>query len=71
MKVLTAEDLGIETVEGVERAAFELEPSSSLPQEDSPTLTEQHETFLRDRFSIKLENPTTGELIRSWRTEGT
>lgn len=71
MKVLTAEDLGIETVEGVERAALELEPSSSLPQEDSPTLTEQHETFLRDRFGIKLENPTTGEWIRSWRTEGT
>jgi hypothetical protein len=70
MKALTAEDLGIETVEGVEMTALELGSASLHPQKDSSTLTEQHETFLRDRFGIKLENPATGEWVRSWRTEG-
>lgn len=70
MKVLTTEDLGIETVEGVEMTTLKLEPSSSHPQTDSLALTEQHDTFLRDHFSIKLENPKTGRWIRSWRAEG-
>ncbi len=71
MKVLTAEDLGIETVEGVEMPALELGTSSLHLPADSSTLTELHDTFLRDRFGIKLENPITGEWIRSWRTDGT
>jgi hypothetical protein len=70
MKVLTAEDLGVETVEGVETTGFDLRLSSLLPQADSSTLPEQRETFLRDRFGIKLENPITGEWICSWRTAG-
>lgn len=70
MKVLTVEDLGIETLEGVETAAPELRPSNLQAHNGSSTLTEQQETFLRDRFGIKLENPQTGQWIRSWRADG-
>jgi hypothetical protein len=70
MKVLTVEDLGIATWEGVEVPLFTLEPSSLRPQTGSSLLTEQQETFLRDRFSTKLEDSETGEWIRSWRADG-
>lgn len=70
MKVLTTYDLGIETVEGVETTALEPERSSPALQTGSPILTKQQETFLRDRFGIKLEHPSTGRWIRSWRAEG-
>ncbi|HRI39888.1 MAG TPA: hypothetical protein PLO50_15135 [Nitrospira sp.] len=70
MKVLTVEDLGIETVEGVETTAPELRPSSPQPHNGLSPLTEQQEAFLRDRFGIKLEHPQTGRWIRSWRTDG-
>ncbi|MBL8036579.1 MAG: hypothetical protein JNN16_03665 [Nitrospira sp.] len=70
MKVLTTEDLGIATWEGIEAPMPELEPSSPRPRTDSTVLTEQQEAFLRDRFGIKLENPQTGQWIQSWRVEG-
>lgn len=70
MKVLTVEDLGIETLEGVETTAPELRASNLQAHNGSSTLTEQQETFLCDRFGIKLENPQTGQWIRSWRADG-
>lgn len=33
-------------------------------------LSSEQETFLRERYSTKLEDPRTGRWIRSWRTEG-
>jgi hypothetical protein len=33
-------------------------------------LSSEQDTFLRDRYSTKLEDPRTGRWIRSWRTEG-
>ncbi|MBL8073808.1 MAG: hypothetical protein JNL29_05535 [Nitrospira sp.] len=70
MKVLTAEDLGIAAWEGVEVPVSKLELSSLCHHTGSPILTERHETFLRDRFSTKLEDPETGQWIRSWRADG-
>lgn len=70
MKVLTVEDLGIAVWEGIEPPMLELEPSVPRLHAGSTILTIQHETFLRDRFGIKLENPQTGQWIRSWRTDG-
>lgn len=70
MKVLTVEDLGIATWEGIEAPMLELEPSAPRGHTGSPRLTEQQEAFLRDRFGIKLENPQTGQWIRSWRADG-
>ncbi len=70
MKVLTAEDLGIATWEGVEVPLFTWESSSLPPQTDSPILTERQDAFLRDRFGTKLEHPQTGRWIRSWREDG-
>jgi len=70
MRVLTAEDLGIATWEGVEVPLFTLESSSLHPQTGSSILTEQQDAFLRDRFSTKLEAPETGQWIRSWRVDG-
>lgn len=70
MRVLTAEDPGITTWEGVEVPLFTLESSSLHPQTGSPILTERQDAFLRDRFSTKLENPETGQWISSWREDG-
>lgn len=70
MKVLTVEDLGIQTLEGVETTAPELRASSPQPLNGSSTLTEQQEAFPCDRFGIKLEHPQTGRWIPSWRTDG-
>ncbi len=36
----------------------------------TPYLSSDQETFLRERYSTKLEDPRTGRWIRSWRTEG-
>ncbi|MFO0699618.1 MAG: hypothetical protein U0236_10330 [Nitrospira sp.] len=70
MKVLTTADLGIDALEGVETTALEWELSSPRPHRGLSNLTEQQETFLQDRFGIKLENPHTGQWIRSWRADG-
>ncbi|MBH0204094.1 MAG: hypothetical protein HP496_17805 [Nitrospira sp.] len=70
MKVLTVEELGIATGEGVDVPLFKSEPLSLSPHTDSSILTEQQETFLRDRFSTKLEDPETGRWIRSWHADG-
>lgn len=70
MKVLTAEDLGIAGWEGIEAPLQESAPPSSRPQNGSLLPNEQHETFFRDRFRIKLEHPQTGRWIRSWREDG-
>ncbi len=70
MRVLTAEDLGITTWEGVEVPLFTLKSSSLHPQTGSSLLTERQDAFLRDRFSTKLEDPETGQWICSWREDG-
>jgi hypothetical protein len=36
----------------------------------TPSLSSEQEAFLRDRYSLKLEDPRTGRWIRSWRMEG-
>ena len=36
----------------------------------TPYLSSEQDTFLRDHYSTKLEDPRTGRWIRSWRTEG-
>jgi hypothetical protein len=61
MKVLTAEDLGIATWEGIEVPVLKLEPSSLRSHAGSSILTEQQATFLCNRFSTKLEDPETGK----------
>ncbi len=70
MKVLTAEDLGIEILEGVHDAALQSRhPFHQLLSAHSlPRL--QQEAFIRERFGIKLEDPRTGRWIRSWCTDG-
>ena len=70
MRVLTAEDLGITTWEGVEVPVFALESSSPHPRTSSSKLTKQQDAFLHDRFSTKLEDPETGQWICSWREDG-
>ena len=70
MKVLTAEDLGIAAWESVEVPVSTLELSSLCHHIGSPILTERQETFLRDRFCTKLEDPETGQWICSWREDG-
>ncbi len=70
MRVLTAEDLGVTTWEGVEIPLFTLKSSSHHHRTSSSRLTEQHDAFLRDRFSTKLEDPETGQWISSWREDG-
>lgn len=70
MKVLTAEDLGVAAWEGIEAPLQESAPPSSRPQNGPLLLNEQQETFLQDRFNTKLEDPETGQWIRSWRADG-
>ena len=70
MTVLTADKLGIETLEAGEATASESLQSFPRPRTVQSMLTIQQEMFLRDRFSTKLEDPRTGRWIRSWRTEG-
>ncbi|MDH4087924.1 MAG: hypothetical protein OEV27_09180 [Nitrospira sp.] len=36
----------------------------------TPCLSSEHEAFLREHYSTKLEDPRTGRRIRSWLTEG-
>ena len=70
MRVLTADNLDIETLETGESTPPELLQSFPRPRTVQSMLTIQQEMFLRDRFSTKLEDPRTGRWIRSWRTEG-
>lgn len=70
MRVLTADNLDIETLETGEATAPESLQSFPRPRTVQSMLTIQREMFLRDCFSTKLEDPRTGRWIRSWRIKG-
>ena len=70
MRVLTADNLDIETLEAGEATALKSLQSFPRPHTVQSMLTIQQEMFLRDRYSTKLEDTRTGRWIRSWRTEG-
>lgn len=65
MNVLTADDLGIETLEPREVMAPEPQQSSLRPHNVQLMLTIRQVTFIRDRFCTKLEDPRTGRRILS------
>lgn len=69
VRVLTIDDLAIETLDG-ENYFSGAGTIVSSPLSMPSRLTTQQEPFNRDCFSIKLEGPQTGRWIRSRRTEG-
>lgn len=70
MNILTTEDLEKDTTEIRDDAAPNAPIVPTQSQHTQPTLTEPQEAFLRDRFTTKLEDPATGQWIRSWRANG-
>lgn len=70
MNVFATEYLEVDTTETRDDATPKTPTAPVQPQHTQPTLSEQQDAFLRDRFTTKLEDPRTGRWIRAWREEG-
>ena len=70
MNVCITEDLSMDTTENRDDATSRTSTALDQRQHTQAMLAEPQEAFLRDRFRTKLEDPATGQWIRSWRTNG-